>query len=116
MKRETSLAVALAISGVLGCTSRPAPLNYPVWQTWEDRTPAFRRDREYIRTNCELLKREESPQELRSTDDLRERAPSLGANTIVVEKVEGGKQERTSFYNCLSLPSSAVQGPTGPAH
>jgi hypothetical protein len=79
--------------------------------TWEGRTPAFVRDRDFISSNCKLLKREEAAREARSTDELRDVAQSLGATAVVVETPSQPPRERTSFYYCSTLPGSAPSKP-----
>jgi hypothetical protein len=109
---------ALVLTGGLlagGCGSSP-PIDNPVWLTWEGRTPAFQRDREYIQSRCDLLRKEEEPRQSLREDDLRASAASFGANAIVVERTGDGTQDRTTFYRCASLPSSVAHGPLGPAH
>ena len=107
--RSRNLALAVLLVGTLSCASYPP--GYTVWTTWEGRTPAFVRDRDFITSNCKLLKREEAAREVRSTDQLRDVAQSLGATAVVVETPDRPSRERTSFYFCSTLPSSAPSKP-----
>ena len=111
MRIRSVVGVVLLLLASTECATqvRRCPENCPLWMTREGQTPAFVRDRDFMRRNCQVVRKDEGPEELRSANDLRVRAEALGANAIAIESVSGGAQARTTFYLCQSLPSSAFE-------
>jgi hypothetical protein len=107
--KKRNFTLILLIVGTLSCGSYPP--GYAVWMTWEGRTRTFVRDRDFISSNCRLLKREEAAKEVRPAEELRNVAQSLGATAVVVETTVRSSGERTSFYLCKTLPSGVPSKP-----
>lgn len=91
--------------GVLNCASRPP--RFPFWLTQEGKTPAFGHDRDFIRDNCVLVRRDDPSQVFRTAEELRAYARTLGATAIVIDKTDVAQRERMSFYLCETFPSEA---------
>ena len=91
----------MAGGDVYSCPNVP----HPMWVTAEGRTPAFVRDQATIRHSCTLVLRDR-PGFPPTMESLRAEAAKIGANTAILES-SGPAGERTSFYDCSSLPNTA---------
>jgi hypothetical protein len=102
--RWLRITVAVLLVGVVACATRRA--DYPVWITQEGRTSTFQTDRDYIRSNCDVVRTHVKFLRAVSIAEMRAQAESLGANAVLTETKESERQEG-SFYQCRTLPELA---------
>lgn len=107
IRQKALIDAALLPALGAACASAPKRIEDVVWITRAEWSPVYLRDRDFIQHNCQLVRKEESPSEVRNVGELKAAAQSLAANAVVVES-RPAEGDRTSFYSCDSLPSAVT--------